>query len=115
MTFDELFHKSPIRDFYEFIQRANRAGFFPKKVDGTFSIDKPNITARNFTPQELMSMRNLELSMHEYAEKFGIMEELRKISHTWIEHEGKIYDGRAHDLFIKTNLASDTSPARYSK
>lgn len=107
-------------DFLIHLQKNGIHNF--KRVEGTFTVDNPTFKKKDFLQHELNDMKskgydiNGEGSRKEYATKFNLIPELKKVPHYWLENENhEILDPSAKLQFIDTNMAKDLNKTRYNK
>ena len=100
---------------------ANKFGFHIPRVYGKFKVDSPQLSKKDFTPDELKQMKDQKYNPNNindrylYAKENNLLDELKYIPHYWNEFNGQIIDFTGYTQFVKTGLASDLDTSRYYK
>jgi hypothetical protein len=107
----------PAREFENF---AADHGFpMVERVQGKFRVDTPETDIDAFSDREkkLMIKQGFDLKSEadriRFAEKNGLMNDLKIIPHQWNEYRDEIIDFTGKAQFVDTGLASDTDRSRY--
>ncbi len=104
----------------DLVSYGKKHGYDITRVYGAFIVDNPEFHFDDFTPQERTSMLWANLNPKskadriKFAEKNNLVDELKRVPHYWNEHNGQIIDLTGHAQFVKTGLARDLNPDRYS-
>jgi hypothetical protein len=103
----------PASDFELYCEKL---GLVCPRIRGFFKVDKLKLSLKDFTKDEKKMINSQNISnevLIKFSEKIGIKDSLYYIPHYWNTLNGKIIDFTAHNQFVKTGLALDTTDYRY--